>query len=70
MSNYSPAGDSPSGAADMAGNVAGVTASPAGLQETPDAYIVKGGSFLQVAAANSSSSRHSKLLRPSPTPPG
>ncbi|MEZ4832388.1 MAG: SUMF1/EgtB/PvdO family nonheme iron enzyme [Caldilineaceae bacterium] len=47
VSNYSPAGDSPSGAADMAGNVAEWTASPAGLQqETPDAYIVKGGSFL------------------------
>lgn len=47
---YSPLGDSPSGAVDMAGNVAEWTATPADAeQETPDAYLVKGGSFLSSA---------------------
>lgn len=46
--SYSPAGDSPSGVADMAGNVAEWTASPAAdpQPDAPTAYIVKGGSFL------------------------
>lgn len=44
---YSPGGDSPAGVADMAGNVAEWTATPAdSTAETPDAYIVRGGSFL------------------------
>jgi formylglycine-generating enzyme required for sulfatase activity len=47
---YSPFGDSPSGAADMAGNVAEWTATAADPeQDTPDAYVVKGGSFLSSA---------------------
>lgn len=40
---YHPAGDSPSGLADMAGNVAEWTASPA--PDNPDSYVIKGGSF-------------------------
>ncbi len=46
VGTYSPGGDSPSGAADMAGNVAEWTASP-GNPPNPGAigYIVKGGSF-------------------------
>ncbi|MBX2997496.1 MAG: SUMF1/EgtB/PvdO family nonheme iron enzyme [Caldilineaceae bacterium] len=44
---YSPSGDSPAGVADMAGNVAEWTATPADPDaETPAAYLVKGGSFL------------------------
>jgi formylglycine-generating enzyme required for sulfatase activity len=47
VGTYSPRGDSPVGAADMAGNVAEWTATPADPRETPPtAYVVKGGSFL------------------------
>lgn len=46
---YSPLGDSPSGAVDMAGNVAEWTATPTNSEETPDAFVVKGGSFLSSA---------------------
>ena len=43
---YSPGGDSPSQAADMAGNVAEWTATPANPRQQPAlAYVVKGGSF-------------------------
>ena len=43
---YSPGGDSPSGAADMAGNVAEWTATPSNPREQPTVnYVVKGGSF-------------------------
>jgi hypothetical protein len=54
---YRPYGDSPAGLADMAGNVAEWTASPA--PDSPDSYLIKGGSFLdgahgvQVDATNS-----------------
>jgi formylglycine-generating enzyme required for sulfatase activity len=51
--SYSPAGDSPAGLADMAGNVAEWTATPSDPdigpetgEERSEAYIVKGGSFL------------------------
>lgn len=46
VGTYSPSGDSPAGAADMAGNVAEWTATPApSSTATAPAYIVKGGSF-------------------------
>jgi formylglycine-generating enzyme required for sulfatase activity len=49
VGTYSPGGDSPAGVADMAGNVAEWTATPADpTAETADAYIVKGGSFLSL----------------------
>lgn len=55
VGTYSPAGDSPTGLADMAGNVAEWTATPAAAEEDETAqggervaraYVVKGGSFL------------------------
>lgn len=47
VASYSPGGDSPAGVADMAGNVAEWTATPADpTAETPTHYVVKGGSFL------------------------
>lgn len=46
VGTYSPGGDSPSKAADMAGNVAEWTATPANPRQQPAvAYVVKGGSF-------------------------
>ncbi len=46
VGTFSPGGDSPSGAADMAGNVAEWTATPGDLTEPePSSYVVKGGSF-------------------------
>jgi hypothetical protein len=47
VGSYSPYGDSPSGLADMAGNVAEWTASPA--PDEPGAFLIKGGSFLDGA---------------------
>lgn len=44
---YRPYGDSPAGLADMAGNVAEWTASPA--PDSADSYLIKGGSFLDGA---------------------
>ncbi len=47
VGTFSPAGNSPSGAVDMAGNVAEWTSTPADAgQEGRAAYIIKGGSFL------------------------
>jgi formylglycine-generating enzyme required for sulfatase activity len=43
---YSPGGDSPAGVADMAGNVAEWTATPANPTAETPSYVVKGGSFL------------------------
>lgn len=46
VGTYSPGGDSPSKAADMAGNVAEWTATPGNPAQQPaQAYVVKGGSF-------------------------
>jgi len=46
VGTYSPGGDSPSKAADMAGNVAEWTATPGNpSQPSASAYVVKGGSF-------------------------
>lgn len=47
VGSYRPYGDSPAGLADMAGNVAEWTASPA--PGNPNAYLIKGGSFLDGA---------------------
>ncbi len=47
VATFSPAGDSPAGVADMAGNVAEWTATPSDVSiEIPRDYVVKGGSFL------------------------
>lgn len=47
VGTFSPAGDSPAGLADAAGNVAEWTATPADpLLSPPTAYAVKGGAFL------------------------
>jgi formylglycine-generating enzyme required for sulfatase activity len=50
VASYQPAGDSPFGASDMAGNVAEWTATnvgkdPAAGADAPDRFLVKGGSF-------------------------
>ena len=46
VGTYSPGGDSPSQAADMAGNVAEWSATPGNPREQPAVgYVVKGGSF-------------------------
>lgn len=47
VASFSPGGDSPAGAADMAGNVAEWTATPGDPdRDPPTAFVVKGGSFL------------------------
>ncbi len=47
VASFSPAGDSPAGAADMAGNVAEWTATPGDpTGDPPPTFVVKGGSFL------------------------
>lgn len=58
VGTYSPGGDSPSKAADMAGNVAEWTATPANPRQQPAvAYVVKGGSFQDDSAALAANSR-------------
>jgi len=58
VGTYSPNGDSPSGVADMAGNVAEWTATPADPTEQPPVdFVVKGGSFLDGADGLAASQR-------------
>jgi formylglycine-generating enzyme required for sulfatase activity len=51
VGSYRPAGDSPSGAADMAGNVAEWTATLVPSSEQEPRAVIKGGSFASVADA-------------------
>ncbi|MBX3054056.1 MAG: SUMF1/EgtB/PvdO family nonheme iron enzyme [Caldilineaceae bacterium] len=58
VGTYSPGGDSPSGAADMAGNVAEWTATPGNpAQRSSQGYVVKGGSFQDDSAGLATNSR-------------
>ncbi len=58
VGTYSPGGDSPSKAADMAGNVAEWTATAGNPSQQPAvAYVVKGGSFQDDKAALATNSR-------------
>lgn len=68
VATFSPGGDSPSGAADMAGNVAEWTASPGDpTGAEPVRYVVKGGSFADLPEELTVASR--RLLAPEQSHP-